>query len=69
MNDLNSFIARIKNNLGIDTPIYGGRSAEVLDRIAKLMNREVFTESPCEEYARLAKLSFPSGRGERQTAD
>lgn len=69
MYDLSSFIARIKNDLGIGTEIYGGRSAEVTGRIAKLMNREVSTESPCEEYARLAKLSFPSGTGERQTAD
>lgn len=69
MHDLSSFIARIKNDLGINKEIYGGRSAEVIGRIGKLMNREVTFESPCEEYKRLAKLAFPSGEGERQTAD
>lgn len=69
MHDLSSFIARIKNDLGMHDEIYGGRSAEIIGRIAKLMNREITLESPCEEYARLAKLAFPSGEGKRQTAD
>lgn len=69
MNDLSSFIARIKQDLGLTGDIYGGRSAEVIGRIAKLMNREVTFEAPCDEYARLAKLAYPSGEGKRQTAD
>jgi hypothetical protein len=35
--------------------IWGGRSAEINGRVARLMNREVAKESPKEEYARILK--------------
>jgi hypothetical protein len=62
-------LQHIKRILGIDGEIYGGRTEEVMARIARITNRQIHTESPCEEYARLATLSFPSGKGIRQTLD
>jgi hypothetical protein len=35
--------------------IWGGRSAEINGRVAKLMNREVVDESPKDEYARILR--------------
>jgi hypothetical protein len=35
--------------------IWGGRSAEINGRVAKLMNREIINESPKEEYARILR--------------
>jgi len=35
--------------------VWGGRSAEINGRVARLMNREVVDESPKDEYARILR--------------
>ena len=35
--------------------VWGGRSAEINARVARLMGRELEQESPKEEYARMAR--------------
>lgn len=66
---MRELLSELKQLLGIGCDIWGGRTAEVNGRVARLMGQEVKDESPCEEYARLATLSFPSGKGIRQTLD
>ena len=35
--------------------VWGGRSAEINGRVAKLMNRDIVDESPKDEYARILR--------------
>lgn len=66
---MDEMLYEIRRMLGIGFEVWGGRSAEINGRVARLMGQEIKDEAPCEEYARLAKLAVPRGKGERQTAD
>ncbi len=35
--------------------VWGGRSAEINGRVARLMNRDIVDESPKDEYARILR--------------
>lgn len=56
----------LKCSLGLDFMQGGGRSSDINRRVAKIMGAKLVTETPAEEYARLAQRSRPLKKKKRK---
>ena len=55
MEHVNDIFHKIGKVFGLTDDPWGGRTAEINIRLARLMNREVENESPAEEYERIKR--------------
>ncbi len=62
MEELKKILETVKPYLGIEGEVFSGRSAEVNERVARLMGQTVENESPKEYYERCAALAKPENR-------
>lgn len=62
MEELKKILETVKPYFGIEGEVFSGRSAEINERVGRLMGREVETETPKEYYERCAALAKPQNR-------
>jgi hypothetical protein len=55
MEHINEIFHKLGKAMGLSDDLWSGRSAEVNERVARLMNRTVVNETAHEEYDRISK--------------